>query len=146
MLLCYPNCSTCKKAQAWLESKGLSPEYRNIKTDPPTEEELRRVKPSQEPILISQFLELVMNAIGDTERKRLSHTTITNWLILKGFLQKQESPDGKSKRLPTQAGEQLGLTVRTREGQYGTYQAVYYSQGAQQFLLDHLQDILHPGK
>ena len=42
MLLCYPNCSTCKKAQAWLESKGLSPEYRNIKTDPPTEEELRR--------------------------------------------------------------------------------------------------------
>ena len=111
-----------------------------------TEEELRRVKPSQEPILISQFLELVMNAIGDTERKRLSHTTITNWLILKGFLQKQEGPDGKSKRLPTPAGEQLGLTVRTREGQYGTYQAVYYSQGAQQFLLDHLQDILHPGK
>ena len=42
LLLCYPNCSTCKKAQAWLESKGLSPEYRNIKTDPPTEEELRR--------------------------------------------------------------------------------------------------------
>lgn len=111
-----------------------------------TEEELRRVKPSQEPILISQFLELVMNAIGDPERKRLSHTTITNWLIVKGFLQKQESPDGKSKRLPTPAGEQLGLTVRTREGQYGTYQAVYYSQGAQQFLLDHLQDILHPGK
>ena len=111
-----------------------------------TEEELRRVKPSQEPILISQFLELVMNAIGDTERKRLSHTTITNWLILKGFLQKQEGPDGKSKRLPTPAGEQLGLTVGTREGQYGTYQAVYYSQGAQQFLLDHLQDILHPGK
>ena len=104
------------------------------------------MKPSQEPILISQFLELVMNAIGDTERKRLSHTTITNWLILKGFLQKQEGPDGKSKRLPTPAGEQLGLTVRTREGQYGTYQAVYYSQDAQQFILDHLQDILHPGK
>ena len=29
MLLCYPNCSTCKKAQAWLESKGLSPEYQH---------------------------------------------------------------------------------------------------------------------
>ena len=87
-----------------------------------------------------------MNAIGDSERKRLSHTTITNWLIVKGFLQKQEGPDGKSKRLPTPAGEQLGLTVRTREGQYGTYQAVYYSQGAQQFILDHLQDILRPAR
>lgn len=109
-----------------------------------TEEELRRVQLSQEPILISQLIEQIMNAIGDSERKRLSHTTITNWLIVKGFLQKQESPDGKSKRLPTPAGEQLGLTVRTREGQYGTYQAVYYSQGAQQFILDHLRDILHP--
>ena len=111
-----------------------------------TEEELGRVQLSQEPILISQLIEQIMNAIGDPDRKRLSHTTITNWLILKGFLQKQESPDGKSKRLPTQAGEQLGLTVRIREGQYGTYQAVYYSQDAQRFILDHLQDILHPAR
>ena len=111
-----------------------------------TEEELSRVKPAQEPILISQLVELVMNGIQDPERKKLSATTITNWLIVKGFLQKQESPDGKSKRLPTPAGEQLGLTVRTREGQYGTYQAVYYSQGAQQFILDHLRDILHPAR
>lgn len=111
-----------------------------------TEEELSRVKPAQEPILISQLVELVMNGIQDPERKKLSATTITNWLIVKGFLQKQESPDGKSKRLPTPAGEQLGLTVRTREGQYGTYQAVYYSQGAQQFILDHLRDILRPAR
>lgn len=41
LLLCYPNCTTCKKAQAWLANKGFSPEYRNIKTAPPTEEELR---------------------------------------------------------------------------------------------------------
>ena len=111
-----------------------------------TEEELRRVQLSQEPILISQLTELVMNAIDDPDRKRLSTTTVTNWLILNGFLQKQESPDGKSKRLPTPAGEQLGLTVRIREGQYGTYQAVYYSQNAQQFILEHLTDILNPGK
>ena len=29
LLLCYPKCSTCKKAQAWLDSHGISYEYRD---------------------------------------------------------------------------------------------------------------------
>lgn len=57
-------------------------------------------------------------------------------------MSKQADADGKTKRLPTAMGEQIGLTVKLREGQYGTYQAVYYSAEAQQFILDHLQEIL----
>ena len=37
----------------------------------------------------------------------------------------------KPKPLPTVAGERIGLTVKLREGQYGIYQAVYYSAEAQ---------------
>ena len=37
----YPNCSTCKKAKAFLEERGFSFEARDVKTDHPTEEELR---------------------------------------------------------------------------------------------------------
>ena len=40
LFVCYPNCSTCKKAQKWLENAGLEFTVRNIKTDPPTAEEL----------------------------------------------------------------------------------------------------------
>lgn len=39
--ICYPKCTTCKKAKAWLDSKGLDFEVRDIKEDNPTYEELR---------------------------------------------------------------------------------------------------------
>lgn len=38
--ICYPKCTTCKKAQAWLDSKGLTYEVRDIKTENPTETEI----------------------------------------------------------------------------------------------------------
>ena len=37
---CYPKCSTCKKAQKWLDENGKNYEMRDIKTDKPTEDEL----------------------------------------------------------------------------------------------------------
>ena len=42
LFVCYPNCSTCKKAKAWLESQGIPFAERNIKTENPTREELAR--------------------------------------------------------------------------------------------------------
>ena len=41
LFVCYPNCSTCKKARAFLESRNAAFTVRDIKTDRPTEEELR---------------------------------------------------------------------------------------------------------
>ncbi len=41
IFICYPKCSTCKKARAWLEAHQISFEERDIKTQNPTEEELR---------------------------------------------------------------------------------------------------------
>ena len=39
--LCYSKCSTCKKAQTWLTENGISFDLRDIKTENPTEAELR---------------------------------------------------------------------------------------------------------
>lgn len=41
LFLCYPKCGTCKKAQAWLDAQGISYEMRDIKTDRPSEAELK---------------------------------------------------------------------------------------------------------
>lgn len=41
LFVCYPKCSTCKKAQAWLDAHGLTYQVRDIKTQNPSEEELR---------------------------------------------------------------------------------------------------------
>ncbi len=39
--VCYPRCSTCKKAEKWLEEKGIGVEVRDIQKENPKEEELR---------------------------------------------------------------------------------------------------------
>lgn len=41
LFLCYPRCSTCRKAQTWLEGRGVSVTYRDIQKENPTEEEIR---------------------------------------------------------------------------------------------------------
>ena len=41
LFICYPKCTTCQKAKRWLEAKGIPFVERDIKTCPPTAEELR---------------------------------------------------------------------------------------------------------
>lgn len=40
--ICYPKCTTCKKAQKWLDENAIRYELRDIKTDKPAFEELCR--------------------------------------------------------------------------------------------------------
>ena len=40
LFICYPKCTTCQKAQAWLDAKGVSYTLRNIKEQNPSYEEL----------------------------------------------------------------------------------------------------------
>lgn len=42
MFICYPKCSTCKRAQQFLENKNIEYQIRNIKEDIPTKEELKK--------------------------------------------------------------------------------------------------------
>lgn len=41
LFVCYSNCSTCKKAKAFLDGRAAVYTARDIKADRPTEEELR---------------------------------------------------------------------------------------------------------
>ena len=40
LFVCYPRCSTCKKAQKWLDEKNIPYIFRDIKEDKPSLEEL----------------------------------------------------------------------------------------------------------
>ena len=42
LFLCYPKCTTCQKAKAWLDSRTTPYTLRGIKLDNPTAEELRQ--------------------------------------------------------------------------------------------------------
>lgn len=41
LFVCYPKCSTCKKAEKWLTEQGAEFEKRDIKLENPTKEELK---------------------------------------------------------------------------------------------------------
>ena len=34
--ICYPKCTTCQKAQKWLDENGISYTFRDIKTEHPS--------------------------------------------------------------------------------------------------------------
>lgn len=42
MFICYPKCSTCQKAKAFLDANHIPYDMRDIKLDNPSEAELRR--------------------------------------------------------------------------------------------------------
>lgn len=39
-IICYPKCSTCAKAEKWLKNNGIEYDYRHIKDNNPSVEEL----------------------------------------------------------------------------------------------------------
>ncbi len=41
LYVCYPKCSTCKKAQKWLDDNGVDYETRDIKENNPSYDELK---------------------------------------------------------------------------------------------------------
>ena len=41
LFLCYPKCTTCQKAKAFLDSRGVAYDLRDIKLENPTADELR---------------------------------------------------------------------------------------------------------
>lgn len=42
LFLCYSKCGTCRKAEKWLLDKGIEFEKRDIKTDNPNKDELKK--------------------------------------------------------------------------------------------------------
>jgi arsenate reductase len=41
LFVCYPKCSTCKKAEKWLDENNITYDFRNIKLENPSFDELR---------------------------------------------------------------------------------------------------------
>lgn len=107
-----------------------------------TQEQLDALRPSREPVRISQLVERINEVTADPLKRKLNATVVTNWLLDKGFLVKQTGEDGRSRRIPTPSGFLLGLSIQTFQGQQGEYQTVLYNTEAQQFVLDHLTAIL----
>jgi len=104
--------------------------------------ELReKIEITKEPAMIKSFTERINNLVDLSAMRNLKVTAFTSWLVDKGYLY-EEVVNGKKYKKPTQSGQTLGITAEWRDGQYSGYMAVLYSERAQQFLVDHLDEII----
>ena len=76
------------------------------------------------------------------------------FLEREGYLVQYRDAQGRTKREPTDRGIGLGISTEERTGVYGDYKVVLYDRNAQQFILDHMNQIAkinqmmkkHPGE
>lgn len=107
-----------------------------------TDEQRAAVALSDSPIPVSELARRIGAAAPQQDMRRFSYTMVTAWLLEAGLLCVQPRPEGGETKRPTADGQRLGIRVEERTGETGVYEVVVYDRTAQQFVLDHLDDIL----
>lgn len=111
-----------------------------------TEEERGKIQISENPLAVSEIANH-LNALIDSETtKKIPAMAINNWLLSLQLLEVVAQPNGKTRKLPTESGKELGIFVEERTGQYGTYITVLFSSAAQQFIYDNIEAIVDSKK
>lgn len=91
-LICYPKCTTCRKAEKWLKENNIPYQYRPIDQENPTADELKEwISKSELPI------QRWFNTSGKLYRennmkekvKTLSHTALIDILATNGMMVKR---------------------------------------------------------
>lgn len=107
-----------------------------------SDDERSKIQISEIPLSVSEISKHLNDLIDLETTKKISATTINNWLLELKLLEVAIQPNGKNRKLPTEQGKELGIFAEERTGQYGTYITVLFSQSAQQFIYDNIEAIV----
>ncbi|MFP2909619.1 arsenate reductase family protein [Pyxidicoccus sp. 3LFB2] len=91
LVLAYAGCSTCKKAQKWLEEHGVAHQVRPIVEAPPTVTELQQWIP-RSGVSVRKWLNTSgqsYRALGKAKVDAASDTELVSWLAADGKLIKR---------------------------------------------------------
>ncbi|MBQ4109834.1 MAG: hypothetical protein IJC74_03005 [Clostridia bacterium] len=98
---------------------------------------------SGSPLPVSKIAENI-NSLIDTEfMKKITYKNITDWLISIGMLSVITNGAGKSTKIPTEAGIEIGISTEDRIGKNGPYTAVVYNLDAQHFIVDNIDAVIN---
>lgn len=108
-----------------------------------TPDERSRVPISETPVTGSVLVQAINETVNvEAPRKRLTLSPITAWLMKNGFLQEVETAPGKRRKTVTPQSALVGIEEGERWSASGIYPCVLYTADAQNFVLDHMQDIM----
>ena len=108
-----------------------------------TAEQLSKYQFSPFPVGVNEISKKLSALVDNPMMKTLSGVQINNWLEAQGYLVSVlDSQTNKNRRIPTQKGEALGITLTPKQGRDGqAYSAVEYNENAQRFILSNLDEI-----
>jgi len=106
-----------------------------------SEEDRKKIEVTEAPTMVKHFTDRINSMIDINTMQKLKLTAVTGWLVKERFLCEEVIND-KKRKVPTKAGEKLGIYSETREGHYGTYMATLYKESAQKHILENLDQII----
>ncbi len=106
-----------------------------------TRTQLANFEISQTPLSIAQIASMISSLNLQDSRTGIKPGDLTEWLVHIGLLRVVEI-GGKNYKLPTQAGEQIGIFTEDRHGPNGDYPITLYSADAQQFIIDNIHGLI----
>ena len=129
-----------------IENGGVTPPPRAPRAEKQafalTEEARAALRVTDTPLTVSEIASYLNDTVDENTMKRITAASINSWLVDRGFLEVVERPDGKTRKLPTSDGRELGIMTEERMGQYGPYTNVLFSPAAQTFVFDHVGAIV----
>ena len=105
-----------------------------------SKEQIDRFQFFEQPIFITAFTERI-NSLHEKNMKRLRRRSILTFLEQEGYIFEAIDSIGRVKRKPTKQGFDLGLSTVDKSGKDGDYTVILYNKNAQQYILDHLDQI-----
>ena len=106
-----------------------------------SQEQLEQFEFSPTPLSISQIASMINLLNPVKSQTNLKAADLASWLVTLGLLEVVEY-NGKSNKLPTQTGRNLGITVDRRQGEKGDYLIALYDENAQRFIIDNIHGLI----
>lgn len=127
-----------------VENGGMSrlkPLFNPFKITP---KQIEKIDFSDEPITVSDLTRRINVATEpDKDSPLLRYSSVTYWLIENGYLLIEKMPDGKSIKMPTALGEEVGLTLAARTNSEGvTYNVLAFTVAGQRFVAENVDAIV----
>ena len=107
-----------------------------------TYEEREMIQVSEIPLTVSEISNYLNSLIDLDKTKKISASTINKWLLGLHMLEIVSQPNGKTRKMPSDQGREIGIFTEERTGQYGTYVTVLFSSSAQQFIYDNIDAVV----
>ena len=129
-----------------IDNGGVNPPTKQPKAVKPeftmTDETKAKLHVSESAMTVSEIVRYLNDITDRRDSKRLTTTAITGWMVEQGFMKLVELSSGKMTKLPTPAGNEIGLFTEERTSQYGIFSVVLFSPAAQTFVYDHMEPIM----